>query len=81
MSEPLVTQNLAISLGSPEEELERAELYGLLAQLWLAPPDAAMFEQFKVAVTQAPHEGSHLEAPWQDLVAAVRASSVLAAAE
>ncbi len=81
MSAPLVTQNLAISLGSPEEELERAELYGLLAQLWLAPPDAAMFEQFKVAVTQAPQEGGHLEAPWQELVAAVRASSLLAAAE
>ena len=81
MSAHLVTQDLAISLGSPEEELERAELYGLLAQLWLAPPDAAMFEQFKVAVTQAPQEGGHLEAPWQVLVAAVRASSLSAAAE
>lgn len=69
------------AMGSPDEELERAELYGLLAQLWLAPPDAALFEQFKVAVTQAPQGGGHLEAPWQDLVAAMRASSVPAAAQ
>jgi TorA maturation chaperone TorD len=67
-------------MGSPDEELERAELYGLLAQLWLAPPDAALLQQFKVAVTQAPQSGGHLEAPWQDLVAAMRASSVEAAA-
>ena len=41
------------------EELARAELYGLLAQLWLAPPDAALLQQFKVAVTQAPEAGGH----------------------
>jgi len=62
------------------EELQRAELYGLLARLWLAPPDAALLEQFQVAVTEAPQPGSFLEAPWQDLVAAMRASSVEAAA-
>ena len=62
------------------EELQRAELYGLLARLWLAPPDAALFEQFQVVVTEAPQPGSFLEAPWQDLVAAMRASSVEAAA-
>jgi TorA maturation chaperone TorD len=56
------------------EELQRAELYGLLARLWLAPPDAALFEQFAVAVTEAPQPGSFLEAPWQQLVAAMRAS-------
>ena len=61
------TQAIALTLGSADEELERAELYGLLAQLWLAPPDAAMLEQFAVAVTQAPQTGGHLEAPWQNL--------------
>jgi len=61
------------------EELQRAELYGLLARLWLAPPDAALFEQFSVAVTEAPQPGAFLEAPWQELVAAMRASSVDAA--
>jgi TorA maturation chaperone TorD len=63
------------------EELQRAELYGLLARLWLSPPDAALFEQFAVAVTEAPQPGSFLEAPWQDLVAAMRASSIDAARE
>ena len=63
------------------EELQRAELYGLLAGLWLAAPDAGLFEQFGVAVTQAPQSGGPLEAAWQNLVAAMRGSSVAAAAE
>ncbi len=63
------------------EELQRAELYGLLATLWLAPPDAALLEQFRVAVTEAPQRGGALEAPWQALVAALRATSVSAAAD
>jgi len=54
------------------EELARAELYGLLARLWLAPPDAALLQQFKVVVTQAPEAGALLEAPWQALVHALR---------
>ena len=63
------------------EELARAELYGLLAQLWLAPPDGALLQQFKVAVTEAPERGGHLEAPWHELVAAMRATTPEAAAE
>jgi TorA maturation chaperone TorD len=63
------------------EELQRAELYGLLARLWFAPPDAALLEQFAVAVTEAPQPGSFLEAPWQDLVAALRATNVTAASD
>ena len=62
------------------EELARAELYGLLAGLWLAPPDAALLQQFRVAVTEAPQRGGHLEAPWSELVAAMRASTTEAAA-
>ncbi len=61
------------------EEVARAELYGLLAQLWLVPPDAALLEQFRVAVTQAPETGSFLEAPWQTLVAQMRATTVASA--
>lgn len=57
------------------EELARAELYGLLARLWLAPPDAALQQQFNVAVTQAPEQGAWLEAPWQALVHALRTRS------
>jgi len=63
------------------EELARAELYGLLAQLWLAAPDEALLQQFGVAVTQAPETGGHLEAPWQALVAAMRNTSAADAAQ
>lgn len=72
-----------VALASPDsgEELERAELYGLLARCWYAPPDQALFGQFAVAVTEAPRPGAFLEAPWQALVAAMRASSVADAGE
>jgi TorA maturation chaperone TorD len=54
------------------EELARAEVYGVLAALFYAPPDAAMLEGFQVAVTEAPVAGAFLEASWGDLVAAAR---------
>ena len=63
------------------EELARAELYGLLAQLWLAPPNEALLQQFRVAVTEAPQSGGWLEAPWHDLVAALRKTTAQAAAD
>jgi TorA maturation chaperone TorD len=78
-SAPAPTLSFAAADGS--DELARAELYGLLAQLWLAPPDAALMAQFQVAVTQAPQSGGHLEAPWQALVAAFRATTLDAAAQ
>jgi hypothetical protein len=67
----------AAIFASPDdsEELARAELYGLLSRLWLAPPDDELLQQFRVAVTQAPEPGGHLEGPWQDLVAAMRATT------
>jgi TorA maturation chaperone TorD len=76
----MATSTLSFATADDSEELARAELYGLLARLWLAPPDAALKEQFDVAVTEAPEPGGHLEAPWQTLVAALRASSLEAAA-
>ncbi|MBN8510582.1 MAG: molecular chaperone TorD family protein [Burkholderiales bacterium] len=71
----------AIDLAPPQdtEETARAELYGLLARLWLAPPDDALLAQFRVAVTEAPEPGGHLERPWHDLVAAMRGSTAAAA--
>jgi TorA maturation chaperone TorD len=63
------------------EELQRAEIYGLLARLWFAPPDAELLEQFAVAVTEAPQRGAFLEPPWQALVAAMRETSEQAAAQ
>lgn len=61
------------------EELARAELYGLLSQLWWQPPDEALLAQFRVAVTEAPQAGGFLQAPWERLVAAMRASTPEAA--
>ena len=75
-----LSSDLPLADADSPEELARAELYGLLAGLWLAPPDDGLLTQFKVAVTQAPQPGGHLEAPWGALVAAMRASSVEAAA-
>jgi TorA maturation chaperone TorD len=67
--------------GGHDEELQRAEIYGLLARLWFAPPDEPLLGQFAVAVTAAPEPGSFLEAPWQELVAAMRATAAAEAAE
>ena len=53
-------------------ELARAEVYGLLAELFHAPPSAALHAQFAVAVTAAPVRGSFLERSWGELVAAAR---------
>jgi TorA maturation chaperone TorD len=69
-----------VSIDPFSEEIARAELYGLLARLWLAPPDAALLDEFRVAVTSAPQADSFLEAPWQALVARMRAASVDSAA-
>ena len=74
-------QAVALTSRDSGEELERAEVYGLLARCWQAPPDAALLAQFAVAVTEAPQRGSFLEAPWQSLVAAMRASGVVDAAD
>ena len=71
---------MAFASADDGEELARAELYGLLARLWLAAPDAPLLEQFGVAVTQAPQPGGCLEAPWGELVAAMRATTPQAAA-
>lgn len=72
-----MTQPHPVVIASPDEgeELQRAELYGVLARLWQAPPDAALLAQFANAVTQAPQSGAFLEAPWQDLVAALRVTT------
>ena len=58
-----------------DEEIARAELYGLLARLWYAAPDAQLLEAFSVAATQAPVEGALLEEPWRQLVGAARERS------
>ena len=56
-----------------DEETARAEVYGLLAALYYAPPTPELMAQLRVAVTEAPSAGGYLEEPWRQLVAAARA--------
>lgn len=55
-----------------DEETARAEVYGLLAALYYAPPSAELLAQLRVAATEAPVAGGFLEEPWRALVAAAR---------
>lgn len=64
-----------------DEEVARAELYGLLARLWYAAPDAALLEAFQVAPTEAPAAGAFLEEPWRQLVGIARDTSAASAHE
>jgi TorA maturation chaperone TorD len=56
-----------------DEETARAEIYGLLAQLYYAPPPAELLAALQVAATEAPAQGAFLEEPWREVVAAARA--------
>lgn len=58
-----------------DEETARAEVYGLLAQLFYAPPAPGLTAQLRVAVTEAPAAGGFLEEPWRMLVGTARAMS------
>lgn len=55
-----------------DEETARAEVYGLLAALYYAPPGAELLSQLRVAVTEAPAAGGFLEEPWRQFVGTVR---------
>lgn len=55
------------------EETARAEIYGLLAALYYAPPPDEFLELLRAAVTQAPEAGGFLEEPWQEFVGVARA--------
>ncbi len=65
-------QALLAQGGTLDEETARAEVYGLLAALYYAPPGAELLEQLRVAATEAPAEGGFLEEPWRGLVGAAR---------
>ena len=67
--------NDAATSSSLDEEIARAELYGLLARLWYAAPDAELLSAFQVAATEAPMAGAFLEEPWRQLVGAGRETS------
>lgn len=67
---------------SADEALEtsRADLYGLLAALWMAAPDEEMLKRLQSA-EQPGEAAGHLHAPWQALVSAMRAASRQALAD
>jgi TorA maturation chaperone TorD len=56
-----------------DEETARAEIYGLLSQLFYAPATPELLEALRVAPTEAPAAGGFLEEPWRNVVASARA--------
>ena len=66
------TANLQLGSADEREELARAEVYGLLASLFHAPPSPELYGRLRVAVTEAPARGAFLETSWSELVAASR---------
>jgi TorA maturation chaperone TorD len=75
MNEPLPTTSAL------DEETARAEIYGLLSQLYYAPPSAELLAALRVAVTEAPAQGAVLEEPWRAVVGAARAMNERAIAD
>lgn len=68
--------SLRFSPPDDREELARAEVYGLLASLYHAPPSYELFEQLRVAVTEAPAAGAFLESSWSEVVGTARRLSL-----
>ncbi|CAA9419969.1 MAG: Putative formate dehydrogenase-specific chaperone, partial [uncultured Ramlibacter sp.] len=58
-----------------DEEAARAEVYGLLAQLYYSPPGPELLGALRVAVTEAPAAGGFLEEPWRSFIGVCRAMS------
>ena len=55
-----------------DEETARAELYGLISELFYAPARPELLAQLRVAATDAPTAGGFLEEPWRQLVCVAR---------
>ena len=72
---------LQLSTDGLDEEIARAEVYGLLAQLYQAPPAPELLANLRVAATEAPVAGAFLEEPFRQLVGAARACSDAAVAD
>lgn len=79
----MTAQPSTLQLAPTEDpvELSRADLYGLLAALWLGPPDAALLERLRNAPVDATAGDGQLREPWQALVAVMQATSARAAAD
>ena len=50
-----------------DEETARAELYGLIAELFYTPIRTSLLAQLRLAPTEAPEPGSFLEEPWRQV--------------
>ena len=72
---------LSLSDAGLDEEIARAEIYGLLAQLYYAPPAPQLLADLRLAPTEAPAAGGFLEEPFRQLVGAARAVSDAGCAE
>ena len=81
MSRPVKESMQPLNFSTPDdrEELARAEVYGLLAQLFYAPPSDELYAQLQVAATEAPAPGAFLETAWGELVAVSRRVTLAAA--
>ncbi|MEY4711810.1 MAG: hypothetical protein RIS88_1260 [Pseudomonadota bacterium] len=55
-----------------DEETARAEVYGLLAQLFYAAPGPELLAALRVAPTEAPAAGGFLEEPWRAFIGVCR---------
>ncbi|WP_372826241.1 molecular chaperone [Polaromonas sp.] len=67
-----MNQTAQLVASTLDEETARAEVYGVLAALYYAPPPAELLDNLRVAVTEAPAAGAVLEASWSELVGAAR---------
>ena len=67
-----MTQPAPLVASTLDEETARAEIYGLLAALYYAPPPPALLDKLRVAVTEAPAAGAVLETSWTELVGVAR---------
>jgi TorA maturation chaperone TorD len=65
-------RELPPSTSALDEETARAEIYGLLAQLFYVAPTPELLAALRVAVTEAPAQGAFLEEPWRALVGTAR---------
>lgn len=56
-----------------DEETARAELYGVISELFYFPWRPELLAQLRLAPTEAPEAGGFLEEPWRQLVGVARA--------
>ncbi|WOP14865.1 TorD/DmsD family molecular chaperone [Ottowia sp. SB7-C50] len=66
---------LSLTDSGLDEETARAEVYGVLAQLFHAPPSPELLADLRLAVTEAPVPGGFLEEPWRQVVGQARECS------